>query len=88
LKEGKKAVNGQRKSPEVGIVMGSDSDLEIMEEAAFVLKQFDIPFEMTIASARNKSYYCRGRACCASGRNHGSFYVNSCHWSSHRFVLP
>jgi len=51
LKEGKKAVNGQRKSPEVGIVMGSDSDLEIMEEAAFVLKQFDISFEMTIASA-------------------------------------
>ncbi len=37
--------------PKVGIVMGSDSDLGIMEETVFVLKKFDIPFEMTIASA-------------------------------------
>ncbi len=39
------------RSPQVGIVMGSDSDLEIMEETASVLKKFDVPFEMTIASA-------------------------------------
>ena len=31
--------------------MGSDSDLNIMEEAASVLKQFGIPYEMTVASA-------------------------------------
>ena len=31
--------------------MGSDSDLDIMLEAATVLKKFQIPFEMTIASA-------------------------------------
>ena len=31
--------------------MGSDSDLEIMSETAAVLKEFGIPFEMTIASA-------------------------------------
>jgi phosphoribosylamine---glycine ligase len=37
--------------PLVGIVMGSDSDLEIMQEAAFVLKKFEIPYEMTVASA-------------------------------------
>lgn len=38
-------------SPRVGIVMGSDSDLEVMKEAASILETFDIPFEMTIASA-------------------------------------
>lgn len=37
--------------PLVGIVMGSKSDKEIMEEAANVLKEFGIPYEMTIASA-------------------------------------
>lgn len=35
----------------VGIVMGSDSDLKVMEETTAVLKKFDIPFEMTVASA-------------------------------------
>src|SRR3989304_2590851 len=35
----------------VGILMGSDSDLPIMEEAAKILKDFDIPYEMTISSA-------------------------------------
>ncbi len=34
-----------------GIIMGSDSDLKIMEAAAEVLKKFDIPFEITIVSA-------------------------------------
>ena len=37
--------------PLVGIIMGSDSDLKIMQEAAAVLKEFDIPFELTIVSA-------------------------------------
>jgi len=35
----------------VGIVMGSDSDLKVMEETTAVLNKFDIPFEMTVASA-------------------------------------
>jgi phosphoribosylamine--glycine ligase len=35
----------------VGIVMGSDSDLGVMREAAAILKKFEIPFEMTVASA-------------------------------------
>ncbi len=35
----------------VGIIMGSDSDLHVMKEAAEILKQFDIPFELTIVSA-------------------------------------
>ncbi len=37
--------------PLVGIVMGSDSDLEIMRETASVLKKFEVPYEMTVASA-------------------------------------
>lgn len=37
--------------PQVGIVMGSDSDLSVMEETAAILKKFDIDFEMTVASA-------------------------------------
>ena len=37
--------------PKVGIIMGSDSDLQIMTEAAKVLGEFDIPFEIRIVSA-------------------------------------
>ena len=35
----------------VGIVMGSDSDLPIVEKAIDVLKKFDIPFEVHVYSA-------------------------------------
>jgi phosphoribosylaminoimidazole carboxylase PurE protein len=37
--------------PLVGIVMGSDSDLEAMNGAAEILEQFGVPYEMTVASA-------------------------------------
>lgn len=37
--------------PQVAIIMGSDSDLNIMQEAAEMLKQFDIPYELTVVSA-------------------------------------
>jgi phosphoribosylaminoimidazole carboxylase PurE protein len=37
--------------PLVGILMGSDNDYEIMKETAVALKQFGIPFEMTVSSA-------------------------------------
>lgn len=39
------------KKPLVGIIMGSKSDLEIMNQAAAILKEFGIPFEVTIVSA-------------------------------------
>jgi len=51
---GEKALRGNRKEekkPAVGIVMGSDSDLEAMRAAADFLKLMDINFEMTVASA-------------------------------------
>ena len=38
-------------TPLVGIIMGSDSDLAIMQAAADILKQFGIPFELTVVSA-------------------------------------
>ena len=37
--------------PQVGIVMGSQSDLKVMAEAAHILEQLSIPFELTITSA-------------------------------------
>ena len=35
----------------VGIIMGSDSDLPVMREAAAILQEFGVPYEMTIVSA-------------------------------------
>ncbi len=35
----------------VGIIMGSKSDLNVMQEAADVLNELNVPFEMTIVSA-------------------------------------
>src|SRR3989344_5145879 len=37
--------------PLVGIIMGSDSDLPTMQEAAKILEEFEIPYELTIVSA-------------------------------------
>src|SRR5271157_4562847 len=53
-----------RKTPLVSIVMGSDSDLEIMNEAAKALAEFGIPYEVDITSAHRSpgrtSEYARG----------------------------
>ena len=35
----------------VSIIMGSDSDLPVMRQAADVLKELEVPFELTIVSA-------------------------------------
>lgn len=51
---GAKALNRPRKDtrkPLVGIVMGSDSDLPVMQAAADFFKKMDVPYEMTVASA-------------------------------------
>lgn len=39
------------KKPLVGIIMGSESDLRIMKEAAEVMEELDVPYELTIVSA-------------------------------------
>jgi 5-(carboxyamino)imidazole ribonucleotide mutase len=37
--------------PMVGIIMGSQSDLKIMKDAAEVLEELNVPYELTIVSA-------------------------------------
>lgn len=39
------------KGPLIGIVMGSDSDLPIMQEAAKILDDFNVQYDITISSA-------------------------------------
>ena len=46
-----KSPRDQNKPPFVGIVMGSDSDREVMQKAASVLNRLDIPFDITVSSA-------------------------------------
>ena len=43
--------NGTSKVVEVGVIMGSDSDLPCMQAATSVLDEFCIPYEVTIVSA-------------------------------------
>ena len=51
-------------TPLVGVIMGSDSDLSVMEEALQVLDDFGVPFEVRILSAhrspRETSSYASG----------------------------
>src|SRR6476620_2727658 len=37
--------------PRVGVIMGSDSDWSVMEDAAQALVEFDVPFEVGVVSA-------------------------------------
>ena len=43
--------NHKQQTPIVGIIMGSDSDLNIMQAASDILKQFGISHEVTVVSA-------------------------------------
>jgi len=63
-------------SPVVGIIMGSDSDLPTMKEAAIILQRFEVPFELTIVSAHRtpdrmviyaKTAHQRGLRCIIAG---------------------
>lgn len=38
-------------NPQVGIIMGSDSDLNVMQAAADVLKELGVSYELTVVSA-------------------------------------
>ncbi len=53
--------------PQVLIVMGSDSDITVMEEAAKVLGQFGVPWEMRISSAHR----CPDRTAALSAESEG-----------------
>ena len=43
--------------PIIGIIMGSDSDLPVMQEAANVCELFGIPFEIKIISAHRTPHF-------------------------------
>src|SRR5262249_58201056 len=65
-------VNGRRKreamTPRVGILMGSDSDLEIMEEAARACEEFGVVCEMHVLSAHRTPHDTADYAKTAHGR--------------------
>jgi 5-(carboxyamino)imidazole ribonucleotide mutase len=54
--------------PAVGIIMGSDSDLEVMSEAAKVLEEFGVAYEMNVASAHRAPNLAHKYMTEASGR--------------------
>lgn len=54
--------------PAVGIIMGSDSDLSIMKEAADMLDKFGVDYEMTICSAHRLPEQTASFAATASAR--------------------
>ena len=43
--------NHKLQTPLIGIIMGSDSDLHVMQAADDILKYFEIDFELTVVSA-------------------------------------
>nr|Q01930.1 RecName: Full=Phosphoribosylaminoimidazole carboxylase; AltName: Full=AIR carboxylase; Short=AIRC [Ogataea methanolica]CAA54041.1 5-aminoimidazole ribonucleotide-carboxylase [Ogataea methanolica] len=45
------SIPGTSSKPLVGVIMGSDSDLPVMSLGCNILKQFNVPFEVTIVSA-------------------------------------
>jgi 5-(carboxyamino)imidazole ribonucleotide mutase len=56
----------QELTPKVGVIMGSDSDLPVVEDALQVLDDFEIPYEVRILSAHRSpeeaSAYARSAA--------------------------
>jgi len=55
-------------NPMVSIIMGSDSDLPVMQPAADMLKEFSIEFELTIVSAHRTPQRMQDFASTAKGR--------------------
>lgn len=56
------------KNPKVGIIMGSDSDLEVFAEAAKVLEEFDVSYDMTVGSAHRSPERAQKYSAGAGGR--------------------
>lgn len=54
--------------PLVGIIMGSQSDLAVMREAAEMLEELQVPFELTIVSAHRTPHRMLEYAESAKGR--------------------
>jgi 5-(carboxyamino)imidazole ribonucleotide mutase len=54
--------------PLVGVIMGSDSDLRVMQAAVDVLTQFDVPHEVRVVSAHRTPDWLTEYARSAAGR--------------------
>lgn len=48
------------KNPQVAILMGSQSDFEVMDETAQTLKEFSVPYEIKVLSAHRSPEEVRG----------------------------
>lgn len=55
-------------APVVLLMMGSDTDLPVMQEAADILRKFDVPYEMRISSAHRSPVRTLALASEAAGR--------------------
>ncbi|HEY0897481.1 MAG TPA: 5-(carboxyamino)imidazole ribonucleotide mutase [Sphingobacteriaceae bacterium] len=55
-------------TPIVGIIMGSKSDLNVMQDAADILKAFGVPYEITVVSAHRTPQRMFDYAGSAAGR--------------------
>jgi phosphoribosylcarboxyaminoimidazole (NCAIR) mutase len=60
-------------NPLVSIIMGSSSDLPVMEQAAAVLAELNVPYEMTVVSAHRTPErmveHAAAAACSMTGRS-------------------
>ena len=69
-------------NPVVGIVMGSDSDLDAMNGAAEMLEEFGLPYEMTVASAHRSPR--RASEYAGSARERGlKVIIAGAGWAAH-----
>jgi len=55
-------------SPQVGVIMGSDSDWRVMEAAASALAEFEVPYEVGVYSAHRTPQRMLDYATSAAGR--------------------
>jgi phosphoribosylaminoimidazole carboxylase PurE protein len=58
----------KNENPIVGILMGSDSDLDVMIESAKTLKELEVPYEITVTSAHRSPERTRRYAASAAKR--------------------
>ena len=62
-------------TPKVSIIMGSTSDLPVMEKAAKILDEFEVPFEMNALSAHRTPDQVAQFAASADKRGYSCVYV-------------
>lgn len=70
------------KHPLVGVLMGSDSDLPVMEGAFEVLRKFEIPFETAVLSAHRTPDHAARYAETAAGRGL-KVLIAAAGWAAH-----